>query len=160
VSEDHITPTPACEITYKFSASMGVLCSKQSKEDPLLSPRISPFGRFTRRNSKQYDLRRTFVAEGSLLAASLDTLCKTLHLQSPAALSRLPADLAQLLLDRLVQTGKLNDASVLRLQGQAFFQLCLDSYPNSIRDFWVRFLITESIEILDLSRTQVRNYRN
>ncbi|KAH7623687.1 hypothetical protein NADE_008510 [Nannochloris sp. 'desiccata'] len=139
---------------------MGILCSKQSKHDPLgtLSPRISPFGRFTRRISQQSDLRRTFVREGTLLVASLDTLCKTLHLQSPVALCQLPADLAQLLLDRLVQTGKLNDASVLRLQGQAFYQLRLDSYPNPIRDFWVRFLITESIEVLDLSRTQIDNF--
>lgn len=135
---------------------MGILCSK-SKRDPLgtVSPRLSPFGRFSRRISQQSELTRSFVNEGTLLAASLDTLCKTLHLQSLDALCQLPADLAQLLLDRLVQTGKLNDASVLRLQGQAFYQLCLDSYPNPIRDFWVRFLITESIEVLDLSRTQV-----
>jgi hypothetical protein len=141
---------------------MGILCSKQNKHDLLgtLSPRISPFGRFTRRISQQCGLRRTFVNEGTLLVASLDTLCKTLHLQTPAALCQLPADLAQLLLDRLVQTGKLNDASVLRLQGQAFYQLCLDSYPNPIRDFWVRFLITESIEVLDLSRTQVKKISN
>jgi hypothetical protein len=141
---------------------MGILCSKSKHEhDPLgtLAARISPFGRFSRRISQQLTTRRNFVVEGTLLAASLDTLVKTLHLQSPAALCYLPVDLAQLLLERLVQTGKLNDASVLRLQGQAFYHLCLDSYPHPIRDFWVRFLITESIEVLDLSRTQVGNER-
>jgi hypothetical protein len=139
---------------------MGILCSKSkdSLDSSALIPRISPFGRFTRRNTKYFNLRRTFVAENSLIAACLDSLCKNLHLQSPNALRQLPIDLAQLLLDRLVQTGRLNDASVLRLQGLAFYQLTIDSYPLPIRDFWVRILITESIEVLDLSRTQVNRH--
>lgn len=139
---------------------MGLICSRNSKQDTLdpLSPRVSPFGRFSRRNSlRASGQRREFVVEGSLLAASLDTLTRTLHLQSPSELCRLPSDLAQLVLNRLIVTGTLKDTTVMLLQGQSFYQLCLDSYHEPIRDFWVRNLITESLHCLDLSRTQVRS---
>ena len=69
---------------------------------------------------------------------------------------RIPPDVAQLLLDRLIETETLNDAAVLRLQGQLFFELHLDAYPEPIREFWIRgFLATEALEVLDLSRTQI-----
>ena len=136
---------------------MGLICSRNKRDtlDPL-SPRISPFGRFSRRKSlRASENRREFVVEGSLLASSLDTLARTLHFQDPSALARLPSDLAQLVLNRLIEGGTLKDATVILLQGQPFYQLCLDSYPEPIREFWVRNLITDSLQYLNLSRTQV-----
>ncbi len=134
---------------------MGLLCSKGKDSADLIRSRLSPFGRFGRR-SFQHSRYRRVCQEGSLLGCCIDVLVSSLHLQNPQALLTLPLDLAQLLLDRLVETGKLNDATVMRLQGQHFYELCLDRYPEHMKDFWVRFLVTESLEVAILSRTTVR----
>lgn len=135
---------------------MGLFCSKTGKDERSpLAARLSPFGRFGRRSFHKGKERRVW-REDSLLGACLDVVVGTLHLQDPAALQALPLDLAQLLLDHLVETGKLNDAAVLCLQGQHFYQLNLDAYPEPIRDFWVRFLVRQSLESVVLSRTAVR----
>lgn len=134
---------------------MGLFSSKEKPNAANPLARISPFGRFCRRSFQQSRHCRECV-EGSLLSLCVDALCLSLHLQDHQALQKLPLDLSQLILDNLIETGRLNDAAVLRLQGQHFYELCLDSYQVDIRDFWVRFLVTETLEVLILSRTTVR----
>lgn len=68
---------------------------------------------------------------------------------------QLPPDIAQLLLNKLVEKERLDDGVVLRLQGQFFFELLLDAYPEPIKDFWVRFLASELLQTIDLSRTRI-----
>lgn len=136
---------------------MGVFCSKRKEDGSDAIARVSPFGRFGRR-SFQYR-KGVGVREGTLLFMALEQVCKTLHLQDTDALRELPIDLAQLILDRLTENRSLNDALVLKLQGQQFYELRLDAYPIPIGDFWVRFLVTgETLETAILSRTQVKSH--
>ncbi len=132
-----------------------LMCTARAKAEASdLSPRISPFGVFRRRSFAE---RRSEIAirPGSLLEKALHTVVASLPTQDPAALARLPPDLAQLLLEALISSGRLTDASVVRLQGMAFYAVALDAYPDPIRDTWVRCLVTDALETLDLSRTQV-----
>lgn len=75
----------------------------------------------------------------------------------PTPLHRLPPDLAQLLLDRLLEGGGLNEDTLPYLSGLHFYQLRLDAYPAAITEAWIRILVTQTLEIAVLSRTQVRS---
>lgn len=95
---------------------------------------------------------------GSLLSLALDAVAATLPQQPARELACLPADLSQLLLERLVAAGRLDDDTVLRLSGLGlhFFRLPLGAYPELVRPFWLRCLASPSLEAADLSKTGVR----
>lgn len=130
---------------------MGLSCSKRKAAAAPLTGRVSPFGKFAWRSSQHR--RRSAPVDGTLLGASLDAACASLIAQDPRVVRALPPDLAQLLLERLVARGALNDAAVLRLAGQHFYALRLDAFPADIPEFWMRVLATPTLELADLSRT-------
>ena len=142
---------------------MGNLLCSRSKNDTTLvsvSPSSPRSPRFKRASQLSTTQNGASPDADSLLKLSLDAFCRTLHLQDPHALRNLhiPPDVAQHVVDRLIETTKLDDVSVRFLKGQTLFQLDLNSYPEPIQLEWVRCLISESLEILDLSWTQVNKY--
>lgn len=96
-------------------------------------------------------------APASLLCLAADALAASLLSQSPTTLAALPADLSQVLLERLVATGALNDAAVAKLSGLGlhFHQLPLGAYPELVQPAWLEALTSLSLEAADLSKTGV-----
>lgn len=150
---------------------MGLGCSKRQSEDsggdrgPTIV-RLSPFR--PRRCSSLRRSRSGAPADGaaadalasppSLLAVAADAAAASLARQPAGALAALPADLSQLLLERLVATGALDDAAVARLSGLGlhFYRLPLAAYPEAVRPAWLAALTSASLEEADLSKTGVR----
>lgn len=134
---------------------MGLACSRKRAETVEPQPRVSPFARSCRRSFSRQRVPRAQPAPDSLLALAVDALAAGLLDQSTAGLRRLPADLSQLLLDRLAATERLTDATVRRLHGQQFYELNLDSYPEEVKASWLRCLGTEALEVAVLNKTGV-----
>jgi hypothetical protein len=143
---------------------MGLTCSKKQQEQegegggaPIV--RLSPF-RPRRCLSRLRSLPGPDAGPGpdSLLSLAADALARSLHRQPAAALARLPTDLCQLLLERLVAAAALDDAAVLKLSGLGlhFHSLPLGAYPEPVQTFWLRCLSTPSLEAADLSKTEVQ----
>lgn len=134
---------------------MGIICSTRKYDvEEVLNARISPFGKI-RRKGRQWNLGP--LDPSSLLSISLDALVHCLQKKCcPFPVHKLPPDLAQLLLDRLLEAGGLNEATLPHLSGLHFYQLRLDAYPAAITDAWIRILVTQTLEVAVLSRTQVR----
>ena len=132
---------------------MGLLCSKSKVDRSGRAPR-HPFNSFRRRSSSR-ELPGP-AAQRTLLDVALDALCETLHSQPPKALQRLPPDLTQLVIDRLVDTQRLDDKAVARLAGLHFHDLHL-AENDALDAPWMRALCSPSLEAADLSRTEVRD---
>jgi hypothetical protein len=145
---------------------MGLGCSKKQQEDAgeALVVRLSPFRPrrcLSRRSpSAGGGAARSTAAAGSpasLLALAVDSLARSLHQQPAAALSSLPADLSQLLLERLAATGALDDVAIAKLAGLGlhFHRLPLGGYPELVRPGWLRCLSSPSLEAAELGKTGV-----
>ena len=145
---------------------MGLGCSKKQQEDAgeALIVRLSPFRPrrcLSRRSpSAAGGAARCAAAAGSpasLLALAVDALSRSLHQQPASALSNLPADLSQLLLERLAATGALDDAAIAKLAGLGlhFHRLPLGGYPELVRPAWLRCLSSPSLEAAELGKTGV-----
>lgn len=152
---------------------MGLSCSKKLREDhreadsgPAIV-RLSPF-RPRRCNSARRQPRCAGAATAdaapsapspvpSLLSLALHAAAASVHTQPPAALAALPTDLCQLLLERLVAAGLLDDSVISRLSGLGlhFHSLPLGGYPEIVRPAWLRCLATASLTAADLSKTGV-----
>jgi hypothetical protein len=138
---------------------MGLGCSKRNVKQALVVPG-SPFGRstrFSRRNSIGTNGLEDHGPD-SLLGLCLGVASESLPHLPLHHLRALPPDLAQLILDRMIQTGQLNDASILRLAGQLYYSIHLDAYIHPIRDFWLRYLATSALESAVIRRTTVRTH--
>jgi hypothetical protein len=133
---------------------MGIWCSKDRHKEGTLgvvNPRSHRFGR--RRVSKQ-----SIVFDGppTLLDSCVAALARNIQRLDPQALLHLCPDLAQLILDRLIDTELLNEGTVARLvsQQQHFHLLDLEAYSGLTPDS-VACLCSESLERLVLSKTAV-----
>lgn len=149
---------------------MGLACSKGSlDEEGEVAPTIVRLSPFRPRRCSSLS-RRMLCAAGapgagapgdcavpSLLSLAADAAAAGLAALPAHALAALPADLSQLLLERLVSTAMLDDAAIARLAslGLHFFSLPLGGYPELVRPAWLRCLASPSLEAADLSKTGV-----
>ncbi|GAB4818137.1 hypothetical protein N2152v2_005183 [Parachlorella kessleri] len=152
---------------------MGLGCSKaKHREAPEAAPaaRLSPFGRF-RSLSRGLDEQRGCQPKSLLqlsVEAAADNLAslprpQLLALAAADNLARLPrpqllalpTDLAQLILERLIDTERLDAAALPALAGQQFYSFDLTAYSKPVRGVWLRVLCTPSLESAVLSRTPV-----
>lgn len=150
---------------------MGLACSKKGSldEEGEVAPTIVRLSPFRPRRCSSLS-RRMLCAAGapgagapgdcavpSLLSLAADAAAAGLAALPAHALAALPADLSQLLLERLVSTAMLDDAAIARLAslGLHFFSLPLGGYPELVRPAWLRCLASPSLEAADLSKTGV-----
>lgn len=133
---------------------MGIWCSKDRHKGGTLgvvNPRSHRFGR--RRGSKQSILLN---GPPTLLDSCIAAVTLNIQRLDPQALLHLCPDLAQLILDRLIDTELLNEATMARLvsQQQHFHVIDLEAYSGLAPD-WVACLCSDSLERLILSKTAV-----
>lgn len=115
--------------------------------------RLSPFGRF---RSRCLDDDIDLGQPRSLLDISVAAVCEGLGALPPGTLARLPTDLSQLVLDRLVATERLDGATITALAGQQFYGFDLTAYSHApVEEGWLRVLCTCSLEAATLSKTPV-----
>lgn len=144
---------------------MGLTSSKRKHNESFTVPaRVSPFGRFSRRNSLNLNDSCGVCGPRSLLDLGVDAVSNNLHKFPLTQLRALPTDLSQILLNQLIDTGRLNDASILRMAGLTFHAVKLDAYSEPIRDFWLRYLATSALEIAvircsTVSMICIRNFK-
>jgi hypothetical protein len=86
----------------------------------------------------------------------VQAVCDGICQLPPHSLLRLPTDLAQLVLSRLIETERLDGPALRALAGQHFYAFDLTSYSRPVRGAWLRVLCTPSLESAALSRTPVR----
>ncbi len=150
---------------------MGLACSKKGSLDEGgegATPTIVRLSPFRPRRCSSMGRRslgpggagavRSDCAVPSLLSLAADAAAAGLAALPAGALAALPADLSQLLLERLVASALLDDAAVARLAGLGlhFYSLPLGGYPELVQPAWLRCLATPSLEAADLSKTGVR----
>lgn len=156
----------------RAGASMGLACSKkcsQDEEGDGATPTIVRLSPFRPRRCSSLS-RRPLCAGGaggagavgdcavpSLLLLAADAAAAGLAALPARSLAALPADLSQLLLERLISSAKLDDAAIARLDSLAlhFFSLPLGGYPELVRPAWLRCLASPSLEEADLGKTGV-----
>jgi hypothetical protein len=135
------------------------MCSKKQREEEDGAPiiRLSPF-----RPRRCLSRARSLATASSggpqpLLSLALDALVRSLHHLPATGLSALPPDLSQMLLERLVACGRLDDSTIGKLSGHGlhFYSLPLGSYPEPVRPGWLNCLSTNSLEAADLTKAQV-----
>lgn len=167
-----LTAATAADPPLAARPTMGLGCSKRQSEDgggdrgPTIV-RLSPF-RPRRCSSLRRSRSGPTAADGStdadalgsphsLLSLAADAAAASLARQPGAALAALPADLSQLLLERLVAQGLLDDGAVACLSGHAlhFYRLPLAACPETVRPAWLAALTSASLEEADLSKTGV-----
>lgn len=134
------------------------MCSKKQREEEDGAPiiRLSPF-----RPRRCLSRARSLATASSggpqpLLSLALDALVRSLHHLPATGLSALPPDLSQMLLERLVACGRLDDSTIGKLSGHGlhFYSLPLGSYPEPVRPGWLNCLSTNSLEAADLTKAQ------
>lgn len=139
----------------------GWSCTHGKGADPpngVLSPRNSPFGKLKRSLSSRTSAtaRATLPPrDRTLLDLALGRLCECIADLPAHRLDQLPPDLAQALLDRLVECGALDEGVAIRLGRLSHHRLALDSYPGPVTDEWLVPLVNPGMEIIKLGRSAV-----
>ncbi|RMZ56161.1 hypothetical protein APUTEX25_004585 [Auxenochlorella protothecoides] len=142
----------------------GWSCTHGKGADPpngVLSPRNSPFGKLKRSLSSRTSAtaRATLPPrDRTLLDLALGRLCECIADLPAHRLDQLPPDLAQALLDRLVECGALDEGVAIRLGRLSHHRLALDSYPGPVTDEWLVPLVNPGMEIIKLGRSAVTNH--
>lgn len=140
----------------------GWSCIRRKDSDGFQPPspqRDSPFGKLGRSLSSRTSatLRASLPPrERTLLDQTLGVVCAQVAEASVDGLDDLPPDLAQALLDRLVECGGLDWEVAGRLQGLTHYRLSLPGYPGPVTDEWLESLVHEDIEVINLNRSLVR----
>lgn len=141
-----------------MGASFSCVRTKGSGQGSLSVPRDSPFGKLKRSLSSRSSARtRALVApsDRSLVDLALGAVCEHIHDYAPTALAGLPPDLAQLLLDGLIETGVLDEETATRLAGLSHYQLRLGGYPGPVTDGWLVSLTNSALETIILDHSLV-----
>ena len=148
---------------------MGALCSKSinggpSGEKDMMKEvekllRISPFGRRKRLVDAKWG--GAVGGQGGLLDRCIEVVCDTIEMQGERGLECLPDDLIQLIVDRLIETERLNAQTALLLRGGTFYTLNVDGYPmdaGGCGAWWLDNMFPVTLETVILSRTPVDDY--
>lgn len=131
---------------------MGIVCSK--KPAPSHTRHRNSFGKSRRRSLSQASPSPGGGSSGptaappTLLSLCVDVLCDSLGQQRPERLRALPPDCCQLLLERLLERGRLDTAALRALAGAHFHALALDGCPSPspLPPSWLRGLCSASLE--------------
>jgi len=121
--------------------------------------RISPFGRRKRLVDTKWG--GAVGGQGGLLDRCIEVVCDTIEMQGNRGLEYLPDDLMQLVVDRLIETERLDGEIAVLLRGGTFYALNADGYPmgaGGCGAWWLDNMFPVSLETVILSRTPVDDF--
>ena len=95
-------------------------------------------------------VRRQHTRGNTLLQETAAAIAKDIWSHSCPAITALPADLAQILLDELITMQKLTRSSLALFAQQYIYRLSLEEYPG-LTDGWLTLLSMPSLLFVDLS---------